>query len=67
MGPLGHLSVGLAAKPAVPKVPLWILLLAAWILDVLAIALGFAGMERDGNPWSQVSSCLWSGRWSPLF
>jgi len=40
MGPLGHVSVGLAAKPAAPKVWLGILLLAAWILDVLAISFG---------------------------
>jgi hypothetical protein len=45
MGPIGHFSLGLAAKPAVPKVPLGVLLLAAWILDVLAIAFGFAGIE----------------------
>jgi hypothetical protein len=27
MGPLGHFSVGLAAKPVVPKVPLGVLFL----------------------------------------
>jgi hypothetical protein len=43
MGPIGHFSVGLAAKPMAPKVPLGFLLLATRILDVLAIAFGFAG------------------------
>ena len=54
MGPLGQLSVGLAAKPAVPKVSLGVFLLASWILDVFAIALAFTGIERAeiGNPWS---------------
>ncbi|HXY06962.1 MAG TPA: hypothetical protein VEI52_03835 [Terriglobales bacterium] len=49
MGPIGHFSVGLAAKPAVPKVPLGVLLLATWILDILAIGFGFAGIEREGS------------------
>ena len=55
MGPLGHFSVGLAAKPVAPKVPLGVLLLATVIPDLLAIALGFAGIERGGSaglPWS---------------
>ncbi len=65
MGPLGHFSVGLAAKPAAPKVPLGVLLLATWILDVLAIAFGFASIEggQIGNPWSHglFMSVVWSG------
>ena len=64
MGPLGHFSVGLVAKPRTSKVPLGILLLATWILDVLAIAFGFAGIEGgvDGNPWSHglFMSVMWS-------
>jgi hypothetical protein len=65
MGPIGHFSVGLAAKPAVPKVPLGILLLATWILDVLAIVFGFAGIEKGGSaglPWSHglFMSIIWS-------
>ncbi len=65
MGPIGHFSVGLAAKPAVPRVPLGILLLATWILDLLAITLGFAGIEKGGTaglPWSHglFMSVVWS-------
>lgn len=64
MGPLGHLSVGLAAKPAAPKVSLGVLLLATWILDVFAISTGFTGIERAqiGNPWSHglFMSVVWS-------
>ena len=65
MGPIGHFSVGLAAKPAVPKVPLGVLLLATWILDVLAIVLGFAGIERGGSTGLSLShglfmSVIWS-------
>jgi hypothetical protein len=65
MGPIGHFAVGLAAKPTAPKVPLIVLLLASWTLDVLAIALGSAGIERggnDGNPWSHglFMAVVWS-------
>jgi len=65
MGPIGHFSVGLAAKPAAPKVPLGILLLATWFLDVIAICLGLAGIERGGSAglsWSHglVMSVVWS-------
>ena len=64
MGPLGHFSVGLAAKPAAPKVPIGVLLLATWILDAFAIAAGFTGIERAqiGNPWSHglFMSVVWS-------
>ena len=64
MGPIGHFSVGLAAKPSAPKVPLGILLLATWILDILAIAFGFAGVEgvKRGIPWSHglFMSVIWS-------
>jgi len=64
MGPIGHFAVGLAAKPTAPKVPLGILLLATWILDILAIAFGFAGIEgvKRGIPWSHglFMSVIWS-------
>jgi len=65
MGPVGHFSVGLVAKPVAPKVPLGVLLLAAVIPDVLAVALGFAGIERGGSaglPWSHglFMSVIWS-------
>jgi hypothetical protein len=62
MGPIGHFAVGLAAKPVAPKVPLGLLFLATWLLDVLAIAFGFAGIEGvKRNPlvtWSLHVSYL---------
>jgi hypothetical protein len=65
MGPIGHFSVGLAAKPAAPKVPLGVLLLATWILDLLAITFGLTGIEKEGSaglPWSHglFMSVVWS-------
>jgi hypothetical protein len=60
----GHCAVGLAAKPVAPKVPLGILLLATMMLDVLAIAFGWMGIEggKAGIPWSHslLMSVIWS-------
>jgi hypothetical protein len=64
MGIFGHCAVGLAAKPATPKVPLAVLLLATLMLDILAIAFAFAGIEgaKTGIPWSHglFMSVVWS-------
>jgi hypothetical protein len=54
----------MAAKPVTPKVPLAVLLVATVILDILAIAFGFAGIEgaKTGIPWSHglFMSVIWS-------
>lgn len=65
MGPLGHLAVGMAAKPLAPRVPLVVLLVATWMLDILAIAFSSLGIEgglERGNPWSHglFMACCWS-------
>jgi hypothetical protein len=64
MGIFGHCAVGLAAKPAAPKVPLAVLLLATVFLDILAMAFHFAGIEsvKIGIPWSHglFMSAIWS-------
>jgi len=61
---LGRRAVGLAAEPVAAKVPLDILLLATVMLDVLAVALGWTGIEggRIGNAWSHslLMAVLWS-------
>jgi hypothetical protein len=48
MGPIGHFAVGLAVKPAAPKAPLWVLLLAGEVLDLLCFAFFAIGIERNG-------------------
>jgi len=60
-------SVGLAAKPMAPRVPLGVLLVATWILDVLVLAIAFAlaGIGRGGSsglPWSHglFMSFIWA-------
>jgi hypothetical protein len=65
MGPLGHFSVGLAAKPVARIVPLGVLLLATELPDIFAIAFGYTGIEgaaEKGLPWSHglFMSVVWS-------
>jgi hypothetical protein len=47
MGP-AHFAIGLAAKPAVPKAPLWILLIASEVLDLLCFGFVAADIEHLG-------------------
>ncbi len=47
MGP-GHLAVGFAAKPLAPKVPLWALLVATEVSDLLSFGFVAAGIETQG-------------------
>jgi hypothetical protein len=47
MGP-GHFAIALAAKPAAPKMPLWVLLVASEVLDILTFGFKALGMEDFG-------------------
>jgi hypothetical protein len=65
MGLFGHCAVGFAVKLMAPKVHLAILLIATEFFDLLATALGYAGIEGGagkGNPWSHglFMSVIWS-------
>ncbi len=46
MGP-AHLAVGLAAKPLAPKTPLWVLLVATEVPDLLFFGFQAVGMESQ--------------------
>lgn len=48
MGP-GHLGIALAAKPAAPKLPLWVLLVASELIDLLCFAFIYLGIETTGE------------------
>ena len=69
MSPIGHFAAGLAAKPLAPKVPLYVLLVATLLLDLLYFGFAYAGMEgpKSGIPWSHpwshglFMSVIWSG------
>lgn len=59
----GHVGAALAAKRAVPDVPLPVLLIAADGLDLLCFTLTAAGVERiqaRPGPASEASSYPWS-------
>ena len=58
MGPIGHLAVGLAAKPAAPRVPLLVLILATEVLDLLTLAFLATGVERLGITRTELSHGL---------
>ena len=69
MSPIGHFSVGLAAKRVAPKAPLAVLLFATEVLDVLFFVFLFAGIEHNSEtielnyiPWSHglVMAIVWS-------
>jgi len=49
MGPPGHLGIGLIVKPIAPKVPLWALLLATELLDLLTFGFEVLGIEDFGS------------------
>ena len=50
MDPIAHASVALMAKPAVPRVRLWVLLAAAQVPGLLFFAFEAAGMEHKPSP-----------------
>jgi membrane-bound metal-dependent hydrolase YbcI (DUF457 family) len=45
MDPLGHASIGLMVKPLAPKAPLWALLAATAVPDLLFFGFQAAGLE----------------------
>ena len=46
MDPIAHASIGLMAKPLVPKAPLWALLVATQVPDLLSFGFMAAGLEH---------------------
>ena len=46
MSGIGHLAAGLSAKPAISKVPLWVLLIAGETNDILYFAFTKLGIEQ---------------------
>jgi len=68
MAGVTHLGVGLAAKRIAPKVPVWILIVAAYVIDIIWGIFFFAGIEAmpgqgsTTNPWSHglFMALVWS-------
>jgi hypothetical protein len=55
MGPPGHLGIGFAAKPAAPRAPLWVLLMATEVLDLLSFLFMTVGIESMGVTTTDLS------------
>lgn len=69
MAGLAHLSVGLAVKPAAPRIPVWVLILIAYGIDFVFFGFMVAGLEhfpKEGvavsAPWSHglFMAVIWS-------
>ena len=63
MAALVHVAVGVAFRPLSRKVPVWVLIVATEVLDLMALLLGLIGIERAGYiPWSHglAMSVVWS-------
>jgi hypothetical protein len=54
MGPPGHLAIGFAMKPAAPKIPLWVLLIATETLDILCYCFNALGIESFGTSQTDI-------------
>jgi hypothetical protein len=65
--PWAHASVALMAKPIVPKAPLWALLAATQVPDLLFFALEAAGVERGAVTTQSFSQGIQysSQSWTP--
>jgi len=69
MAALAHLGVGLAAKPLAPNIPVPILIVGAYAIDLVWGVFFFSGIEHlpesgldTTNPWSHglFMSVIWS-------
>ena len=66
MAALVHIAVGFASKPLSRKKPVWVLIIAAELLDIFAILFALFGIERTGYaPWTH--GLLMSLAWSVAF
>lgn len=57
MSPSGHFALGLLSKKYVPKVNVWLLLLASFLIDVVFFISDAFGGEVDGQ-WSYSHSLV---------
>ncbi len=69
MDPIAHASIGLMAKPIAPRAPLWALLAATQVPDLLFFGFQAAGIEHQGVSTMDLSqglriSTLGSTPWS---
>jgi len=64
MSPTGHLAIGFAAKRFAPRIPLIVLLVTAYAIDLLYFLFMAIGIESvEYSPWSHslIMAVAWSG------
>ena len=54
MAALAHAAVGFAAKRVTPSAPLWVLLVAVYVVDILWAAFWLAGLDHFPQPGIEV-------------
>jgi hypothetical protein len=66
---IAHLGVGLVSKQIAPRLPLWVLVVCAYLIDILFIDFMFTGLEQlpqsglvTTAPWSHslFMAVIWS-------
>jgi hypothetical protein len=63
MSPTGHLAIGFAAKKYAPKIPIGVILIAAYVIDLIYFIFLALGIEKiNYNPWSHslLMAIIWS-------
>jgi len=63
MSPTGHLAFGFMAKYFAPKISIFILLIAAYLIDILYFIFQITGIETaDYSPWSHslIMALFWT-------
>jgi hypothetical protein len=62
----GHFAAGLALRGRAPRVPVAVLLIGAFLLDLLWISFGVSHLDKTAwDDWSH--SLVMSVIWAPLF
>jgi len=67
MSPIGHIAAAFAAKPAAPKVNIFVLLLSTLILDFLFFFFALVGLEGITKEICWSHSLFMSVVWSIVF
>ena len=63
MSPTGHLAMGFVAKRIEAQIPLWVLLIASYIIDLIYFCFLFLGLDTMAYaPWSHslIMALVWS-------
>jgi len=63
MSPTGHLAFGFMAKHFAPKTSIFVLLIAAYLIDILCFIFRIFGIETaDFSPWSHslIMALIWT-------